>query len=131
MGNTYNLLTVYRKEIKDEIRYIFFDIDTLIPYFYSPERLQPCKLHMNDDSSDSVKVKDIQYHCEKHGYEMICVLEFIRHNQNQNVVKYDNMDICQFKRHMNEMINKSISLSNWDRNVSMMCRKISSVLKDI
>lgn len=133
MGSVYTVLKIYSKTLSDkETRYILYDFESGIPYFYSTERLQPVKLYIAPNIDSDIEGVSIDRYAGKNNYTEIYDVKFIRESHSKEPVCLDDdLNLEIFKSQMQEMLNRSINLSNWDVDVFSMCRKVSSILNTI
>lgn len=124
------LLDVYVRKMDNNRRYIIFDHESWIPYFYDSDQSSVLRLYMEPDDSCVITTNTIDRYANKNSYKKTISL-----GMNQNLTsfvtehcKIDNIN--EFNSDMDNVI-KYMSFNNYNKNNINMAHKLKRVVKFI
>lgn len=122
------LLDLYVRRMDDgSRRYIIFDHESWIPYFYDSDRSSVLRLYMEPDESCVITSNTIDRYTNKNSYEKIISLGL---NQNHASFITEHCKICnmdEFKSDMHKVL-KYVSFNNYNKNTINMAHKLERVI---
>lgn len=122
------LLDLYVRRMDDgSRRYIIFDHESWIPYFYDSDRSSVLRLYMEPDESCVITSGTIDRYTSKNSYEKILSLGLNQYLASFITEHCEINDKIQFKSDMRKVLTY-LSFNNYNKNIINMAHKLERVI---
>lgn len=121
------LLDIYvRRMDNGSRRYIIFDHESWIPYFYDSDRSSVLRLYIEPDESCVITTNTIDRYAAKNSYEKIISLGLNQNHTSFITEHCELYNVDEFKSDMNSVL-KFMSFNNYNKNNINMAHKLERV----